>query len=218
MPARHGLAAALCAGIAATLPYAAPAAARDTSTIPQDSTAPEGLSSIPEAAPRRGAQNTPESAGQRPGFATPEARAAFGAELRALILDEPEIVGRALTPTVPEAADIYAEEREADLATLAEARAALFDPAWPRLGAAEAAPALAFVTEPGCQTCAEAQAELVNLLDRLGLTATRIDAGSPRGAALMDRLTLDAVPSYVLPDMMVRGQVPSFVLERYLSP
>jgi hypothetical protein len=34
----------------------------------------------------------------------------------------------------------------------------------------------------------------------------------------MERMTFDALPSYVMRDKLIRGQMPIFVLERYLTP
>ncbi|SFQ27286.1 hypothetical protein SAMN05421853_103157 [Roseivivax halotolerans] len=158
---------------------------------------------------------TPLGAGP---FETETARAAFGAEIRELILDEPELVGRALNPPVPAPSDIYADARDEDLGRLEAERAALFAETRPRIGPDGAPVALAFLTGPDCADCAAAEAELATLMERLGLAATRLDASDPDVAQAMDRLTLDTLPSYVLPDMMVRGQIPPFVLERYISP
>lgn len=37
-------------------------------------------------------------------------------------------------------------------------------------------------------------------------------------AAAFDRMQLDMAPAYVLPDMMLRGALPGFVLEKYIRP
>ncbi|MHA6324134.1 hypothetical protein [Roseivivax sp. CAU 1753] len=149
-------------------------------------------------------------------FQTDAERAAFAAELRAALLADPEIVDRALNPPAPSAADLYLDARNADLALIAADTDLLFG-AGPTLGPAGAPVALAFLTDPDCAACIAAQAELEALLTDRGARARIIDATTAPGRALMDRLTLDALPSYVLPEMMVRGAMPSFVLGRYLD-
>ena len=156
----------------------------------------------------------PASAGKL--FDTAAEHAAFATELRAALLANPEIVDAALNPAVPSGADIYRDARDADLSLIRDEAARLFGPG-PRLGAEDAPVALAFITDGDCEGCADAEAALVALLSERGLAARRIDAASPEGRALTERLTLDALPSYVLPHMMVRGQIPPFVLARYLD-
>ena len=149
-------------------------------------------------------------------------RAAFGAEVRALLRDEPMLVGRALTP------DPYAEEKAADHALLEGLAAALFDPArrgWGPPGA----PAMVALTAPGCTACAATEPELAALAAARGLRIGLLDiTEEPALAAalrqyetccqaLAAELGLDSLPSYVLPDMLVRGDVPVFVLDGYLA-
>ena len=51
-----------------------------------------------------------------------------------------------------------------------------------------------------------------------GWTQDRMLRPEPRrDASVFDLLELDAVPSYVLPDMMLRGSLPAIVLEKYVS-
>lgn len=135
-------------------------------------------------------------------------RAAFGAEVRALLRDEPMLVGRALTP------DPYAEEKAADHALLEGLAAALFDPArrgWGPPGA----PAMVALTAPGCTACAATEPELAALAAARGLRIGLLDITEE--PALAAELGLDSLPSYVLPDMLVRGDVPVFVLDGYLA-
>ncbi|MFD1341760.1 hypothetical protein [Litorisediminicola beolgyonensis] len=146
-------------------------------------------------------------------FPETEQRAAFGAELRAALIADPAPILEALNPSPVS----YAEDIAEDLARLDAERAALYAPHLPRLGAQDGAVTIAFLTGPDCNDCALAETELTALLERLGLAATRIDTGDDAAAAMMARLTLDALPAYVLPDMMIRGHVPDFVLERYLT-
>ena len=70
---------------------------------------------------------------------------------------------------------------------------------------------------PDCASCPRALQELEALSSELGLRANVIDIAIPEDAALMARLSLDIVPSYVMPDRMIRGDMPVFVLERYLT-
>ena len=133
---------------------------------------------------------------------TPAQRAAFGAEIRGLLLDEPEIVARALRGPDP-----YAEEIRSDLDLIAAHADRLFtsDILLGRTGPV----AFAVFAPPDSR-----------LRDRLEDYATarelRIALHDPDAdAALMQALTLDTIPSYVFPTLMVRGDVPPIVLDRY---
>ena len=194
-------------------------------------------------------------------FGTPDARAALGAEIRALLTEEPEIVGRVLSP------DPYAGDKEADLTLLEALAPELFGSGRPGWGAA-GRPAIVILTEVGCPGCREAELDLAGLAHALGVNAAVLDLGpraallaalhldygpedwmrargwlhldpalsdaevfarlgrapvapledvAARDAALAARLGLDVVPSYVLPRMMIRGEMPVFALERYLQ-
>ncbi|MFP4044676.1 MAG: hypothetical protein ACLFTP_08945 [Rhodosalinus sp.] len=91
--------------------------------------------------------------------------AAFGAEVRALLLDEPEIVGRALSP-----APSYADEAAKDAALLDERAAELYrDPADFAEGPAGGTPLVAFLP-PACETCPELLEELRALAQENGAT------------------------------------------------
>lgn len=127
-------------------------------------------------------------------------RAAFQAEIRALLLDEPQIVARALAAPSP-----FAEAVNSDLSAIARHAATLF---------ADGA-ALALVIAPDCPDCDRALQELRALADALGLSFRILDI--KEHATLAADLELDTVPSYVLPRMMVRGHVPPVVLRRYLE-
>jgi hypothetical protein len=137
---------------------------------------------------------------------TPADRAAFGAEVRALLLDEPEIVARALRGPDP-----YAAEIASDLALIADHADRLFDPGATHLLGDSGPVALAVFAPPDSATATR--------LDSFARTrGLRIALHPPaRTAALMQALTLDTVPSYVFPRIMVRGAVPSAVLDRYLA-
>lgn len=108
----------------------------------------------------------------------------------------------ALTPPP----DPYAAEKASDLARIS---------AEPRLF--PDGEAIAVFIGPDCPDCAQALAELQDLADRHGVTVQVLDTAQPDDAALMARLSLDMLPSYVMPDRLIRGQMPIFVLERYLT-
>ncbi len=152
-----------------------------------------------------------------PLFETEAARAALADEIRAVLAADPDILENALSPAAPSSADLYRDARDSDLALIAAEAPHLFGPDWPLIGAEGGPVAMAVFTGSECAECPGALAELEALLGDLGRTATRIDADTSEGRALMERLTLDALPSYVLPKMMVRGQVPGIVLQRYLA-
>lgn len=111
----------------------------------------------------------------------------------------------------PTVASPYAEDRAADLDRIAREAAVLFD-------AHEDHPraAIAFFTGPDCAECAAAQGELERLGASLKITIRVFDTGTPTDAALHRRLAFDTVPAYVMPDRLIRGHMPDFVLERYL--
>lgn len=109
---------------------------------------------------------------------------------------------RALVPPP----DPYAQEKADDLARIAR-EPVLF---------AEGQ-AIAMFTHPDCGSCGHAEAELQALSKALGVGVQILNTHSPANAALMERLSLDLLPSYVMPDRLIRGQMPSFVLERYLT-
>ncbi len=175
---------------------------------------------------------------------SPEARAAFGAEIRALLLDDPGIVANALDRgRAPDAATIYAEEAASDKAMLSEEAEALFAVTSTGFGAAEPETVLAIFVAADCPDCARAVEEAAAIAanrprlrvelraaDSSAATAARVaelaklaGAANPvppqnRGDAdRFERLGLDAVPAYVLPDMMLRGWIPATVLGRYLD-
>lgn len=127
-------------------------------------------------------------------------RAVFQAEIRALLLDEPQIVDRALAGPSP-----FADAVDNDLAAIDRNADTLF--------ANDAA--LALFTAPNCPDCDRALDELRTLADALGLSFTLHDM--QENAGLAADLGLDTAPSYVLPRMMVRGHVPPVVLRRYLE-
>lgn len=139
------------------------------------------------------------------GALTPAERAAFHTEVRALLLEEPGIVGDALAgPDYAGAA--YREAADSDLALL-EALAPQV------LGEAE----IALFVAPDCGECAAAVAELRDISKTSGATFTLHDMSDPQARALAQKLGLDDAPFYVLPRMILRGHMPPVVLTRYLS-
>ncbi len=127
-------------------------------------------------------------------------RLLLGAEVRAVLLAHPEIVEKAMNP----APSLYSEAIASDLAMIKAHREQLF-------GSAD----LALIVAPDCEGCARAQAELAALAAAFGLTVNTLDMGQVRN--LEQAMQIDTLPFYVLPDMMLRGAMPSVVLERYLS-
>lgn len=99
--------------------------------------------------------------------------------------------------------DLYAEDRERDLDRIAAHAGALFPQA----------ERIALFVGPGCADCARARTEL----QALGHPVALHDTGAPASAALHEALALEDLPAYVMSDRLIRGHMPAFVLERYLS-
>ena len=92
-------------------------------------------------------------------------RAAFGAEIRALLLEDPDIVGRALAP-----GPSYAEEAAEDAALLAELAPDLYhDPSDFAEGPPDGTPLVAFLP-PACDACPDLLTELRALAEESGAT------------------------------------------------
>ncbi|MDF1854023.1 hypothetical protein [Pseudooceanicola sp.] len=189
---------------------------------------------------------------------SPGARAAFRAELRALLLEEPEILQRALAaqPPAPDitTAEIYADAAASDRARIAALAEPLFALTGFGFGADSPAEILTVFVSADCPDCLTALTELLTLtqtrpdlrvelraLDTTTATAglmARLAAEGPArliagadltpgppartdvnyGADLATALELDIAPSYVLPDMLLRGWMPAQILPRYLAP
>ena len=136
---------------------------------------------------------------------TARERAAFRAEVRAFLMDEPALLRRAL-----EGASVASSEMSAlaadDLATLQRLGPPLLDGA-----------DIALVTAADCPACDRAKAELSDLSRDYGATFTLHDRTEAAALALAQALEIDTVPFYVLPGMVVRGHVPPVVLRRYLD-
>ncbi len=132
-------------------------------------------------------------------------RAAFGAEIRSLLLEEPAIVGAALAqPNY--AAQAYQQEADDDLRLLATLSAQILDGA-----------DIALFIAPGCGDCAAAQSELQDITKTSGATFILHDITTPQGATLAEKLGMTDAPFYVMPKMILRGHMPAVVLTRYLT-
>lgn len=139
-------------------------------------------------------------------------RAALGAEIRALLLAEPEIVARALTP--PSA---FEDAVSADMDRLTRLAPRLFDPAQAGFGAADARLRIAFFTSDTCAACAQAKDDLRALVATRDLRVTVFSLEDADARDLAATLELTESPAYVLPDMMLQGHIPPVILERYLA-
>lgn len=124
-------------------------------------------------------------------------RAAFGAEIRALLLEEPDIVGRALSP-----GPSYAEEAAQDAALLADLAPDLYhDPADFAEGPPDGTPLVAFLP-PACDTCPELLTELRALTE--DSSATRLIVkdfpvyaqDGPQAARFLTAVLEELGPSY----------------------
>ena len=139
-------------------------------------------------------------------------RAALGAEIRALLLAEPDIVGRAMNP--PSA---FQEAVSADMDRLTQLAPDLFDPDRDGFGPSGASLRIAFFTADDCPDCARAEADLRALTTAHDLRVTVFDLSDAEARAMAERLELTESPAYVLPGMMLQGHIPPIVLERYLT-
>ncbi|QEW27372.1 glutaredoxin family protein [Roseovarius indicus] len=144
---------------------------------------------------------------------TPTERAILGQEIRAVLLTVPELLP--MDRPAPDAADLYAEAIEDDLARLKTHASALFSPNLPGFGPAGATHTIALFTRDNCPDCTRAETDLRALAKRHDLRVTLLDM--EENSALADALQLDIAPSYVFPDQMLRGHIPAIVLERYLE-
>lgn len=126
-------------------------------------------------------------------------RAAMRAEIRALLLSEPDIVARALAGPSP-----YSAAVDRDLGLIDRYAGTLF---------ADGA-AVAIFIDGNCPDCDRALDEIRDVTDDYGMDFNVLNMSDH--ADIAQALELDTVPSYVFPDKMVRGHVPPIVLERYL--
>ena len=142
---------------------------------------------------------------------SPTERAILHNELREVLLSVPQLLPDAPAPQI----DPYKDAVADDLTRLSEREEALYGTHLPGFGPPDAALTIALFTAPDCPECDRAQADLRILADTHDLRVTLIDITEQ--ADLARALELDMAPSYVLPDMMLRGHIPPIVLERYLS-
>jgi thiol-disulfide isomerase/thioredoxin len=143
-----------------------------------------------------------------------QSRPPLGSAIREVLIATPELLSE-ITGLPRPAPGLYGEEAARDLDTLDQMAAQLFNPSQPGFGPTNAPTRLAFFTAEDCPDCPRAEEELRALAERLGFRVAVFDIGPD--AALARRLGLDMAPSYVLPDMMLRGAMPAIVLERYLT-
>lgn len=132
-------------------------------------------------------------------------RRAFGSEVRALLLDEPDIVGKAINPPSPAAQEIQQEIKD-DLTLLARLAPQIL-----------AGNDVALFIGADCSSCARAVSELSALSKDYGATFILHDTRNDDTAKLAKALGMTDVPFYVLPDMILRGHIPQIVLPRYLK-
>lgn len=144
----------------------------------------------------------------------PQSRAPLGEAIRKALIATPEVLSEVTRPD-PAPIDLYAEDAARDLRILDRAAPRLFDPERPGIGPEGAAIRIAFFTRAGCAACGSAMTNLRALADRLAFRATVFDI--EKDASLARDLGLDMAPSYVMGDRILRGAMPTIVLERYLS-
>lgn len=149
----------------------------------------------------------------------PDERAVLNDILTDVLANMPGILGdpraHGPMPDRPTPRDEYEEAVADDLAQIEKYGEALFAPTLPGFGMPSAAHVLALFVREGCPDCARAEADLRVLAQAHDLRVTLLDMD--RNRSLADALGLDIAPSYVLPDMMLRGHIPPVVLEKYLS-
>jgi hypothetical protein len=147
---------------------------------------------------------TAAAAETRWGDLTPAEHAAFARELRDALLAEPEIVARALQKPNP-VQSAYEQQVEDDLSLLKRLAPQI-------LGDSD----IALFIQTDCESCALAEKELRSLSETSGASFKLHDLSDPQAAALAKELGLQEAPFYVLPRMVLRGQMPAVVLNRYL--
>lgn len=133
-------------------------------------------------------------------------RTLLGQEIRQALLDDPTPVIRAFNPPVTDYQDAIDRDRDllTDLAPQLWANPLITSPG---------APQLAIFTTPDCPECT----------DILPLLTAWAKAGRvslyelPLASAPARALELDTAPSYVLDHMILRGDIPAPVLEKYLQ-
>jgi len=158
------------------------------------------------------ALSLPCSAGTDFGKLKRSERRALGIEIRAVLAATPELLEQFRAgPAQPD----YSEEVRTDKARIAAHAVQLFSSDSPGFGPIDAKKRIAFFVGPNCETCQRAENELRNLARTDNVRVTVHDTTD--SDALFKQLGGDVLPYYVFPEMMLRGQIPSVVLERYLT-
>ena len=139
------------------------------------------------------------------GELTAKEMAAFGAELRALLLEEPQIVAAAMAPR-NYAAEAMQDAADADLALIGALAEQVLEDA-----------DIALFVSADCVPCEKAITELQDVSDTSSATFKLHDMSDPDAAALAAKLGMTEAPFYVLPNMILRGHMPSIVLTKYLT-
>lgn len=138
-------------------------------------------------------------------------RLILGNEIREVLLGVPEILPDRQSGYAPS----YEDEIASDLALIRSHEKTLFSADREGFGTAAADRVIALFVAQGCTDCARAETELRALARRHDIRVTLFDMD--RNENLAAALGLDTAPSYILSDMMLRGHIPTVVLERYLS-
>ncbi|MGH1355674.1 MAG: hypothetical protein ACRBBS_11415 [Thalassovita sp.] len=133
-------------------------------------------------------------------------RSALHVELRAALMADPELV----LPAFGDALS-FQDAVTADQALLEHLTPVLFaENAW--VSGPEQAPAIALITTPECD-CADSRDLLLGWAQEGRVRLYEWPLSAPQ----LDPLGLDLTPSFVFSDMVVRGDVPPVVLEKYLK-
>jgi hypothetical protein len=143
-----------------------------------------------------------------------QSRSPLGGAIREALIATPEVLSE-VTRRAPPPVDLYAEGAARDLDLLERLATRVFDPAQPGIGPGDAPTRIALFTRADCAACAAAAADLRALAGKLGVRATVFDIEDH--AELAQSLGLDMAPSYVMRDRILRGEMPTIVLERYLT-
>lgn len=140
---------------------------------------------------------------------TPPQRANLGQEIRQVLAADPALVLSVIQPPTPSP---YADAVNADRQMLRDLAPRIFADDTPLSGTNQP-PALALVTAPNCPDCDAMQELLTGWADQGRVRLYTLPLQSPEAQAL----GLDTAPSYVFETMIVRGDVPPIVLEKYLE-
>jgi thiol-disulfide isomerase/thioredoxin len=138
-------------------------------------------------------------------------RAIFRAEIRAALLDLPDII----SPEKPPLVDLYGAEIARDQELIRAQKGTLFSPDRTGFGAPGSAMQIALFLRPDCPDCITAEADLRILAERYDVRVTVIDV--TKDPDLAQVMGIDTLPFYTLPRLMLRGAIPLVVMEKYLS-